>query len=227
MCGRYSQTKQIDDLIARFGFRRPSFELKPRYNLAPSQDAPVIIREDEGDYTELAMLRWGLIPFWTKELSGDGLINAKSETVAEKPSFRRSFQKQRCLVVVDSFFEWQAIPGAKRKLPMRIKLKNDEPFAMAGIYDRWKSPDGKEIKSFAIITTTPNRIMQPIHSRMPVLLKRQDEAAWLDPSVQDKDKLLKLLVPYPDEDAMEAYAVSTAVNSPANDKPECLAKVKP
>jgi len=223
MCGRYSQSKQLDGLISRFGFRRPSFELKPRYNIAPSQDAPVIL--PEGEAAELAMMRWGLVPFWKKELSGGGLINAKAETVAEKPGFRRSFRKQRCLVVADGFYEWRAIPGAKRKIPMRIKLRSDELFAFAGLWDAWKSPDGKEPRAFAIVTTAPNSLMAKIHGRMPVILRRQDEAAWLDPKFQDKGKLLKLLAPYPDEDAMEAFEVSTVVNSPANDRPECLARI--
>lgn len=175
----------------------------------------------EGDDAELVMMRWGLIPSWTKELSGDGIINARAETVADKPSFRNSFKKRRCLVVADGFYEWKAIPGIKRKIPMRIRLKSDEPFAMAGLWDIWKTPEGKELRTFAILTTAPNRDMEPIHNRMPVILSRESEKIWLNPKQDDPAKLTPLLSPSPDGQ-LETYKVSTAVNSPANDKPECL-----
>jgi putative SOS response-associated peptidase YedK len=147
------------------------------------------------------------------------MINARAETVAEKPSFRRALQKRRCLVLADGFYEWKA--EGKKKIPMYIALTDHAPFGFAGLWETWKSPEGETIHSCTIITTTPNTLMESIHNRMPVILPRDAEAAWLDRSLEDPARLLPLLVPYSAEN-LDAYAVSPAVNSPRNDSPRCI-----
>src|SRR5207245_977678 len=143
-----------------------------------------------------ALLHWGLIPSWAKDTTvGYKMINARSETIMEKPSFKKPFQKSRCLVAADGFFEWSVPVGSKSKIPMRITLQSREPFAMAGLWEKWKSPEGKEIRSFTIITTAANKVMEPIHNRMPVILSKESEDQWLDPESKP-EKLLELLRPY-------------------------------
>ncbi len=214
MCGRYSQTATVETLAQRFRLQAPG-PVPPRYNIAPTQQAPVVVLE-EG--RRLLLFRWGLIPHWAKDPAiGSRMINAKAETAAEKPSFRRPFQKSRCLVVCDGFYEWRREPGGKSKTPMRIALKSRAPFALAGLWDAWKTPDEKLLRSFTIITTAPNETVRLIHDRMPVVLRPEDEEAWLDPQ-SPPERLRALLAPYPGDD-LEAYAVSPLVNSPANDKP--------
>ena len=169
------------------------------------------------------MMKWGLIPFWAKDPSiGNRMINARAETVAEKPSFRNAFTRRRCLIVADGFFEWRK--EGKTKTPMRIILKNGEPFGFAGLWETWKSPEDELIRSCTIITTTPNEVMEPIHNRMPVILPRDAEAQWLNVSVTDTGVLRELLVPYAASE-LEAYEVSTLVNAPRNDVPDVLARV--
>jgi len=220
MCGRYSQSAPLEKLSARFGFGPPAFPLKPRYNIAPTQEAPVIVSED-GAPRSLELFRWGLIPSWAKDPAvGNRMINARAETLSEKPSFRRPFQRTRCLVLADGFYEWKALPGRAGKTPYRIAEVSEEPFAMAGLWERWKAPDGRETRSFAIVTTRANSSLAPIHDRMPVVLDRAGEGAWLDPKAGPSD-LKALLDPCP-EGRLRVYPVSTAVNSPKNDSPECL-----
>lgn len=203
----------------RFGVAGPlPPELKPRYNIAPSQDAPVVVIT-EGPRVEL--FRWGLIPSWAKDAAlGQRMINARAETVATKPSYRKSFKRARCLVIADGFYEWKGHPDGKTKTPMRIRLKSDEPFAMAGLWDHWTGKDEKEIRSFTIITTTANEGLSQIHERMPVILKCEDESRWLDPETEP-EALMEMLKPYP-SDELEAFPVSRLVNSPRNDGPECI-----
>ncbi|MGH7909536.1 MAG: SOS response-associated peptidase [Thermodesulfobacteriota bacterium] len=224
MCGRMTLTTDKDDLQSRFGYTYDSRVLfKLRYNIAPSQDSPVVtVKEDN---RVLIMMRWGLIPFWAKEASiGYKMINAKAETVHEKPSFRKSFKEKRCLVLADGFYEWKK-PDKKNKIPFRFVLKSREPFAFAGLWDLWKDPNnGEELLTFTIITTSANELMQPIHERMPVILHEKDESKWLDPEFKDTDKLKSLLKPYP-SNIMEAYEVSSIVNSPKNDSPKCIEPV--
>src|SRR3990170_4558902 len=223
MCGRMTLTTDKDDLQSRFGYTDDSRVLfKPRYNIAPSQDSPVVtVKEDN---RVLIMMRWGLIPFWAKEASiGYKMINAKSETIAEKPSFRKPFKEKRCLVLADGFYEWTKT-DKKNKVPFRFVLKTKKPFAFAGLWDAWKSPEGEILLSFTIITTTANELMEPIHDRMPVILHEKDESLWLDPEFKDTNKLAALLKPFP-SDMMEAYRVSTIVNSPKNDSPDCIRPV--
>ena len=218
MCGRFTFS-EFEGIEERFQIEPQN--LKPNYNVAPSQDVPVILNNGSN---QLALLMWGLIPFWAKDPSiGNKLINARAETIDEKPSFKHSLQRKRCLVVADGFYEWKKEGSTKR--PHRITLKSNELFGFAGLWDTWKSPTGDIINSCSIITTTPNDLMAPIHNRMPVILSRDSELVWLDQNIVDSHILKNLLVPYP-ADLMIAYEVSTLVNSPKNNGPECLVPVK-
>lgn len=223
MCGRFTLFAPYYEIIDRFTIESafPESDYMPSYNIAPSQQVVAII--NDGSKNRLGRLRWGLIPPWAKdEKIGYKMINARAETVAEKPSFRKAFQKQRCIIPADSFYEWQRKDGAK--IPMRIKLKNDELFAIAGLWESWKSPDGKVIHTCTAITTEPNALVRPIHNRMPVILKREDESAWLDPRNDNVDFLGNMLLPF-DERQMDAYSVSSAVNSPKNNEESLILPV--
>ncbi len=175
-----------------------------------------------GEGNEPRMMKWGLIPFWAKDPSiGNRMINARAESIAEKPAFRNAFQRRRCLVIADGFYEWRK--EGKHKVPMRIILKTGQPFGFAGLWETWMSSEGAAIESCTIVTTTPNALMEPIHNRMPVILPREAETVWLDPGNADSAVLRELLVPYAAE-GMEAYEVSALVNTPRNDVPEVLAQ---
>ena len=215
MCGRFTFV-DIEDIRERFNAE--PINLKPNYNVAPTQNVPVIVNNGQ-----LAMFKWGLIPFWAKDPSiGNKLINARAESVDEKPSFKASFQRKRCLIIADGFYEWKKEGASKR--PHRIILKNKELFGFAGLWDTWKSPSGEIVSSCTIITTTPNELMASIHNRMPVILSRDSERVWLDQGIVDSNLLKSLLFPYPAE-LMLAYEVSSLVNSPKNNGPECLEPV--
>ncbi|GAB4318986.1 MAG: SOS response-associated peptidase [Bacteroidales bacterium] len=220
MCGRFSFAPLRQILEERFDVKTDS-SYKPRYNIAPTQKAAVISNADPGI---VSWYRWGLIPSWAKDPSiGNRLINARSETVNEKPAFRKAFRSKRCLVLSDGFYEWQKI-NAGQKVPWFITL-NDEPlFAMAGLWDEWTDAEGKAIRSFTILTTSPNRFMKQIHHRMPVILPREAEKRWLEGATADE--LQTLLKPCPEE-RMNGWPVSTLVNSPANDFPEIRDPVEP
>ncbi|MCA9067573.1 MAG: SOS response-associated peptidase, partial [Planctomycetaceae bacterium] len=195
----------------------------PRYNIAPTQDIAVVRLDQGHKHRELSLLRWGLIPSWAKDPKiGNRMINARAETLAEKPSFRVAFRKRRCLVLADGFFEWQKVEGAKR--PHFIHRQDDAPFAFAGLWDHWQQ-DGKEIQSCTIITTTANSLMEPLHNRMPVILSEETFPIWLDPEFQNRNALQDLLRPC-NADLLEAYPVSTQVNNARNDVPECVNRVK-
>jgi putative SOS response-associated peptidase YedK len=214
MCGRFSLTSNEAELNLRFELAGGSAPYVPRYNGAPTQMLAVITNENPG---KLSYHRWGLIPPWAKDISiGNKMINARAETITEKPSFSAPLFSKRCLVPADGFYEWQQDTG---KQPFRIFVKTNPIFAMAGLWERWKSPEGGTIDSFSIITTEANSFMKPIHNRMPVILKQEDEKAWL--SAKNHNDILDLLKPYPSED-MDAYPVSKLVNSPRNDGPEVL-----
>ena len=222
MCGRFTLTTDLEPLEERFSFRAKDLSFKPRYNIAPSQRVLAIIGDDKGN--RAGLLRWGLIPSWAKDADiGNRMINARSETIAEKPSFRRALQKRRCLILADGFYEWRQ--EGKKKTPLFISLASREPFAFAGLWETWRPPDGEPIHSCTIITTTPNSLMEPIHNRMPVILSRKVEGLWLDRTVDDPQKLLPLLVPYSDT-LMDAYEVALTVNSPKNDSPACIAPLQ-
>jgi len=224
MCGRFTLTATVDQLIDRFDveFFLEQEEYLPSYNVAPSQSVLAVIQN--GSHKRMGFLRWGLIPPWAKDMSiGYKMINARAETLSEKPSFRNAYKKKRCLIVADSFYEWKRIDN-KTKPPMRIKLRSDELFAMAGLWESWKSPEGKTIYSCSVITTQPNELVQDIHDRMPVILKPEDEKKWLDPSISDTSKLQPLLKPL-EPSLMEAYEVSPLVNSPKNNSIQLIQKI--
>ena len=219
MCGRYTQTQSIEKIIKRFGLPSSQSRLKPQYNIAPSQKAPILISNESGKRS-LDMFTWGLIPSWAKDPSiGSRMINARAETLAKKASFKQPLKRTRCLIPADGFYEWKKDPTGRTKTPMRIVLKSGELFVFAGLWDTWKDPEGKEIRSYTIITTNAIDVLKPIHDRMPVILKPEDEDAWLNPGM-DVMKLMDLLKPYLGK--MEAYPVSKLVNSPRNDTVECI-----
>jgi len=224
MCGRYSLYADYRTLLERFDIEEVSFgeeEYTESYNVAPSQQVVAVV--NDGTKNRLGFLKWGLVPPWAKdEKIGYKMINARAETAAEKPSFRNAFKKKRCLVVADSFYEWKRTDDGKT--PMRIKLKSGEPFAFAALWESWKSPDGKTVNTCSILTTKANELMETIHDRMPVILTKEAEKIWLDPKVQDAEVLGSLLRPFNSDD-LEAYEVSSAVNSPKNNGPELIKKV--
>ena len=223
MCGRFTLFAPYTDIVERFGID-VAFEeqdYNPSYNIAPSQQVIAII--NDGTKNRLGHLRWGLIPPWAKEAKvGYKMINARAETIAELPSFRNAFKRKRCIIPADSFYEWQKIDGGK--IPMRIKLKSDGLFGIAGLWESWTPPEGNVIYTCTVITTTPNSLVAPIHNRMPVILRQEEEAAWLNPSNTDPDFLGNILKPF-DESQMEVYAVSTDVNSPKNNKDSLIISV--
>lgn len=217
MCGRFTLTIDINRVAQRFGVA-PSIQVAPRYNVAPTQDVVTIMSNGTA---HLDLLRWGLIPSWAKDESvGSRMINARAETLAEKPSFKRLLHARRCLVVADGFYEWKQEHGGKT--PMYITLKDQEPFAFAGLWDSWKSPEGQQVRTCTIITTQPNELMASIHNRMPAILPQQAIEEWLDPAQRDDQALLSLLKPYP-TDEMTARPVSRKVNSPKYDSADLIA----
>jgi putative SOS response-associated peptidase YedK len=225
MCGRFTLTVDPSELQSTFPWLNLSGagQPPPRYNIAPTQSVATVANNGEH---RLEMFRWGLIPSWAKDPSiGNRMINARAETLAEKPSFRTALRKRRCLILADGFYEWRKEPGGKSKTPMYIQLKSGEPFAFAGLWEAWRSPDDDTLLSCAIVTTTPNTLMAKIHDRMPVILKPDAYERWLDPAEQPPDKLSGLLKPYA-ASQMKAYPVSRLVNSPANDTPECIVPAK-
>jgi len=216
MCGRFSLTSNEAELNLRFELEGGSAPYVPRYNGAPTQQLAVITGENP---RRLSYFRWGLIPPWAKDVTiGNKMINARAETITEKASFRKPLLSQRCLVPADGFFEWKQDAG---KQPYRIFVKTQKIFAMAGLWERWKSPEGSVVDSYTIITTHANSFMQSIHERMPVILHPGNEKTWL--SSHDQKAILELLKPYP-PDEMEAYPVSKLVNSPRNEMPEIIEK---
>ncbi|MEH6908745.1 SOS response-associated peptidase [Neobacillus drentensis] len=224
MCGRFTLTATFEEIIDRFDIAAFLEEenYAPSYNIAPSQAVLAVI--NDGKSNRMGFLKWGLVPPWAKDSAiGHKMINARAETLSEKPSFRTAFKKKRCLVIADSFYEWKRHED-KSKTPMRIKLKSADLFAMAGIWEAWKSPEGKTLYTCSVITTGPNELMKDIHDRMPVILKPEDEKTWLNPSISDTNDLNKLLIPY-DENLMETYEVSPLVNSPRNNTAELIQKI--
>jgi putative SOS response-associated peptidase YedK len=219
MCGRYTLKTPVEELSEKFQFPEV-IPLKPRYNIAPSQPVPVVRLMPDNQERKLAMLRWGLIPAWVKDpAKARQPINAKSETVAELPTFRTAFRKRRCLIPADGFYEWKQEGG--RKQPVYICMKDREPFAFAGLWERWAGEEDEFIESCTILTTEPNELLVPIHNRMPVILDPNDYELWLDPDVQQPYKLGPLLRSYPSE-SMIYYPVNLRVNNPKHDDPLCL-----
>jgi len=218
MCGRFTQSQSAEVIAKAFDVANVP-TITPRYNIAPTQSVGTILQTGE-DSREFRLLRWGLIPSWAKDIQiGAKLINARAETVAEKPSFRSAFRHRRCLVIADGFYEWQ--PQKRKKQPFYCRLNNGQPFAFAGLWERWEGADGEKIDSCTLITTEANELMNPIHDRMPVILDPKAYDLWLDPQVQKSELLQALLRPYAAEE-MTAYPVGTQVNKPVNDSPECI-----
>ena len=218
MCGRYTLSTP-GEVVAELLELESAPRLAPRYNIAPTQESAVVRRV--GGRRMLSELRWGLVPYWAADPTvGNRMINARGETAADKPAFRSSLRRKRCLVPADGFFEWRRTPAGKQ--PYLIGLAGGAPFAFAGLWDRWVPHDGEPIESFTILTTRPNELAAALHDRMPVILPRRHHGLWLDPGERRPERLTPLLEPYP-ADEMAAFPVSVTVNKPANDSPECVA----
>jgi len=216
MCGRFV-IELSPELVARFFGLAGTPDLPPRYNVAPTQPVPVIREASDGS-RRLSMMRWGLVPSWAKDI-GDGLINARCETVNEKPSFRQTFRRRRCIIPASGFYEWQKVE--KLKVPYYIHMVDSSPMPFAGIWEAWCSPDGQVMESCAILTTSANAKIAPIHDRMPVILHPSAFGLWLDRQVHEAERLAPLFAPCP-ADQLVSYPVSPLVNSPANDTTACI-----
>lgn len=216
MCGRFTLTADMNILQETFPWLNVPEGLEPRYNIAPTQ--PVAVVPNDGK-NKLDFYVWGLIPSWSKDPKiGSRMINARAETLAEKPSFRTAFRRRRCLVLADGFYEWRLEGKGKPKTPMYIKLALHKPFAFAGLWESWNSKDGSNILSCTIVTTRPNSFLENIHNRMPVILPEDTYSLWLQEGEAETKRLSEILLPYTKEE-MIAYPVSRTVNSPQNDTP--------
>ena len=223
MCGRFTLTVNPAELQETFTEYTFPQQFAPRFNIAPTQ--PVLAIPNDDRHTADFFV-WGLIPMWAKDPAiGNRMINARGETLEQKPAFRSSLKYKRCLILADGFYEWKASPGKKIKTPFFIHMKDRKPFAFAGLWDSWNGPDGSQIRTCTIITTEPNELTGIIHDRMPVILHPRDYARWLDPSPQTPDQLKPLIKPFPAE-MMDAYPVGTLVNTPVNDTPELVVPAK-
>ncbi|HWE64186.1 MAG TPA: SOS response-associated peptidase [Chloroflexota bacterium] len=217
MCGRYTVTNP-EQIALRFDVEQPP-HVEATYNAAPSEQLPVIVEHD--GQRAMHLFRWGLVPHWAKDpQAGFNMMNARAETVAEKPAYRMPLRRQRCLVPASGFFEWKTTVEGKR--PYYIHLKDDDLFAFAGLYDTWHDAQGRSLETYTVITTAANSLLAPLHERMPVILPRDVEALWLDPEIQDASLLCPLLCPYP-ADQMAAYEVSRRVNSVRHNDASLLA----
>ncbi|MGB7157282.1 MAG: SOS response-associated peptidase [Tepidisphaeraceae bacterium] len=222
MCGRYTLV-HIADLTDLFPWVTDVPDAPPRYNIAPTQPILAVANDAPDRYD---FFFWGLVPPWAKDTSvGSRMINARGETLGERPAFRNAYRRRRCLIPADGFYEWKKPADEARKAkrtPMYVRMKSREPFAFAGLWESWHSPDGSELRSCTIVTTAPNKLMATMHDRMPVILPRTAYDTWLREGDAPARELDPLLTPYPD-DEMEASAVSTLVNSAKNDTPKCIA----
>jgi putative SOS response-associated peptidase YedK len=230
MCGRFTLKQPTEAIAAvKAAIALPNDqtfnieklpELAPQYNIAPTQMVVAVLHNLESDKREFQELRWGLIPSWAKDVSmGAKLINARAETVAEKPAFRSAFKHRRCLVLADGFYEWQRQNGKKQ--PFYFRLQDGQPFCFAGLWEQWESPEKEKIASCTILTTEANEVLKPIHDRMPVVLDKKYYDLWLDPQAQKPEALQEVLHPYP-ASAMTSYPVSTLVNNPKYNNADCI-----
>jgi putative SOS response-associated peptidase YedK len=218
MCGRFTLIRLSDFTNLFPWILPPDQEPTPRYNIAPTQPVAAAANTEP---TRIGFFHFGLIPSWAKEAKiGSRMINARAETLVEKPAFRTALRRRRCLIPADGFYEWRKNPDGS-KTPMYIRLKRDRPMAFAGLWDVWQSPDGSPVPSCTIITTLPNELVGPIHDRMPAVLREENYRPWLSAGDQGASNLLAMLLPYP-ADPMVATPVSNAVNSPKNDSPACI-----
>lgn len=222
MCGRFTLMLDAEDLQEEFGLAEVPTDFRPRYNIAPSQ-AVLVLADSTGRRAE--WMRWGLVPSWAKDVSiGYKLINARSETVMEKPSFRSAFRSRRCLIFADGFYEWQKSAGKGPSQPFHFTLAGGKLCAFAGLWETWRPPEGEEpLRSCTILTTAANELVAPVHERMPVILNREAAVNWL--AASDPSALMGLLKPFPAEN-MRASAVSRRVNSPDADGPELVTPVR-
>jgi len=219
MCGRYKLSRRKQVVEEYFDATSDEPDWNPRYNVAPTQSVPVIRQHPKEPIRELSLMRWGLIPSWSRDSSGAArMINARAETAATKPAFRDALKSRRCLIPADGFYEWMRME--KTKQPYCFEINNGELFALAGLWDRWKDPSGNWTKTCSILTTTPNAATSAAHDRMPVILSSDDYDLWLDPGMNDVAAASELLKPY-DARLMRCYPVSTRINSGANDNEEC------
>jgi putative SOS response-associated peptidase YedK len=218
MCGRFTLTS-IDGLIEEFGLIQQPSSFTPRFNIAPSQSAAVIDNRPR-EQRVLTSMRWGLVPYWAKDPTiGNKMINARRETAAEKPAFRDALRRRRCLIVADGFYEWKR--EGKRKTPLYVRRQSRGYMAFAGLWERWRTPDGDVLYSFTILTTDANELMAGVHDRMPVIVDRADYDRWLEPLALPPDALDHILVTAPSQ-GLEMYEVTRLVNSPGNDAPACI-----
>ncbi|MFA5237589.1 MAG: SOS response-associated peptidase [Methanoregula sp.] len=220
MCGRYSLLC-IDDLCGRFRVMDPSIGFRSHFNIAPGSTNPVIVAHERA---ETVLMQWGLVPHWARDIkTSNRPINARAESLAEKPMFRDLLRTKRCLVPASGFFEWKEDVG--RRIPFYIHKKEDPVFAFAGLYDVWQNPAGITLQTYTIITTAPNNLLAPIHNRMPVILHQEDEIRWLSHDALTADEMHRLVSPYPPE-GMEAYPVSERVNNTAADDEQVIEPLK-
>lgn len=221
MCGRFTLTVSLEALMEYYRIEDPALiEHTARFNVSPSQMVIAVVHD--GQKNRIGKLKWGLVPSWAKD-EKTAITNARAESLLQKPAFRVPFERKRCIIPADSFYEWKKTETGKQ--PMRIMLTSQKLFSLAGLYDSWISPDGRKVSSCTIITTSPNSLMAGIHDRMPVILHPEDEAVWLNRSLQDPKPLLRLLRPFPAEE-MKAYPVSPLVGNAKNDVPACIEEVK-
>jgi len=197
MCGRFVLLTDLRVITESFNVQNVACDYRPGNNISPGQQIAAVLRKD--DQNSLVNFRWGLIPSWAKDFSiGNKMFNARAETIAEKPSFKNAFQKRRCLIPADGFYEWQKL--GKIKKPLRFLLKSGEPFGFAGLHETWISPEKKPVNTCTIITTEPNDLLRPIHDRMPVIVPKEQEEAWIDPDNHNQKALLFILKPYPSDE---------------------------
>ncbi len=221
MCGRFEIHSTIEILAKLFALDSATFDIRPNYNIAPSQNVTAVI--NDGQKNRLLSCRWGFVPSWSKELkTGFTMINARAETVADNKTYKSSFESRRCLVIADGFYEWKK--QDRIKIPLYIHLKSGNPMGLAGLYNLWISPEGEEICTCTIIVTDANELVAPVHDRMPVILDESCYSQWLDPTVHDRKLLLKLLTPCA-ADKLEMYPVTPKVNSSKHDDPENIRPV--
>jgi putative SOS response-associated peptidase YedK len=225
MCGRYRLSRRKQIIEEHFDSVSGEEDWIPRYNVAPTQSIPVIRQNPKEPVRELSLMRWGLIPSWAKDSSGAArMINARSETASTKPAFRDALKSRRCLIPADGFYEWKR--DGKTKQPYCFEVGEDELFAFAGLWDRWKESSGNWVKTCSILTTTPNAVTAPVHDRMPVILDRDGYDLWLDPGMQNLAAASDLLKPY-DARLMRCFPIGTRINHVANDDEECSRPVEP
>lgn len=220
MCGRFSLAATSDEIAQHFELETVP-DLSPHYNIAPSQTVATVVVLKDKSHRQFQQMRWGLIPSWAKDSKiGNRLINARVETVTEKPSFRNSIRRKRCLIMADGYYEWQKQPGGKQ--PYYFQLRG-QPFAFAGLWDTWKTSDG-EIVSCTLLTTDASEQVSPVHHRMPIIVPPRTYSQWLDPTLTNPDEVLPLL----ESDiyqGLTSHPVSFKVNSPINDSPECIRSI--